>query len=210
VGIDRLDYTKGICEKFLAIERLLERHPELKSRFSFVQIAEPSRERLAAYQSLQCRVLATAAHINARFADGDWRPIIVIDRHQDCQTVYRLLRAADLCYVGSLHDGMNLVAKEFVSARDDLRGVLVLSQFAGAARELYPASIVNPYDVDRCAATVFAALTMPEEMQASRMRLMRSIVGRFNVYAWAADILQDAAVSNDPMRTAQIPLMAHP
>ena len=145
VGVDRLDYTKGIDEKFLAVERLLESPPGTRGALRIRPDcrAEP-RQCLPAYRELRSQLLETADRINARFGTSGYRPIILLEAHHEPAEVYRFLRAADLCYVGSLHDGMNLVAKEFVSARDDDRGVLILSQFAGAARELTGALIVNP------------------------------------------------------------------
>jgi trehalose-6-phosphate synthase len=192
VGIDRLDYTKGITEKFLAIERLLERHPEMRERFVFVQIAEPSRQCLPAYSEIRARVINTADRVNDRFGTDTYRPIVLLDAHHEAADVYRFLRAADVCYVGSLHDGMNLVAKEFACARDDGRGVLMLSEFAGAARELTTALIVNPYATDACAEALAQALTMSDREQAFRMRAMRSVVSRSNTYRWAGRMLADA------------------
>ena len=193
VGIDRLDYTKGINEKFLAVEQLLESHPEFRERFVFVQIAEPSRECLPPYQRVRSRLLDTAHRINGRFGRNGYRPIILLESHHEPADIYRLYRAADLCYVGSLHDGMNLVAKEFVSARDDDRGVLVLSEFTGAARELAGALIVNPCAIDDAAHALAEALTMGDKEQSERMRIMRSIVAEFNTYRWAGEMLADAA-----------------
>ena len=193
VGIDRLDYTKGLTEKFLAVEKLLESHPEFQKRFVFVQIAEPSRVCLPAYRELRSRLRTVAARINERFGADDYRPIVLIETHHEPEEVYRFLRGADLCYVGSLHDGMNLVAKEFVSARDDERGVLILSEFAGAARELTDALIVNPYSVDDAAHALADALTMPDNEQSRRMRHMRAVVAQFNTFRWAAEMLKDAA-----------------
>lgn len=194
VGVDRLDYTKGINEKFLAVERLLESHPELLERFVFVQIAEPSRDRLPAYRELRSRLMETVDRINRRFGlDSGYRPIILLEAHHEPAEVYRFLRAADLCYVGSLHDGMNLVAKEFVSARDDDRGVLILSKFAGAARQLTGAVIVNPYETDDSADALAEALSMEDEEQSNRMRAMRSVVAEFSTYRWAGEMLADAA-----------------
>lgn len=144
VGVDRLDYTKGVEERFLAVERLLEQHPEYQGRFTFVQLAAPSRILIERYRQLNESVEQMAARVNERFAQGSYRPIILHRAHHEPPTVFRYYRAADLCYVSSLHDGMNLVAKEFVAAREDERGVLVLSQFTGAARELTEALIVNP------------------------------------------------------------------
>jgi trehalose 6-phosphate synthase len=193
IGVDRLDYTKGINEKFLAVERLLELYPAFQGRFAFVQIAEPSRDCLPAYRELRARLLETTDRINLRFGSDRYRPIILLEAHHEPSDVYRFLRAADLCYVGSLHDGMNLVAKEFVSARDDDRGVLILSQFAGAARELTGALIVNPYAIDDSAHALAEALSMTEEEQANRMRAMRSVVAEFSAYRWAGEMLADAA-----------------
>jgi trehalose 6-phosphate synthase len=192
VGVDRLDYTKGIDEKFLAVERFLELHPELVGRFVFAQIAEPSRDCLPSYRERRARLVATAERVNSRFG-GVNRPIVLIEAHCDQDEVFRWLRAADVCYVGSLHDGMNLVAKEFVASRNDERGVLVLSRFAGAASQLSDALIVNPYAVDDCAQALATALAMPAEEQRRRMRAMRAIVAEFDASRWAADMLQDAA-----------------
>jgi trehalose 6-phosphate synthase len=193
VGVDRLDYTKGIEEKFLAVERLLESRPELVGRFAFVQLAEPSRDCLPAYRDLRVKVLRTAEGINLRFGAGAYRPIIVLEDHHEPEEVYRFLRAADLCYVGSLHDGMNLVAKEFVSAREDERGVLILSRFTGAARQLADALLVNPYAIDDSAQVLSDALNMCDDEQSRRMRRMRSAVAEFSTYWWAGQMLQDAA-----------------
>jgi trehalose 6-phosphate synthase len=192
VGVDRMDYTKGINEKFLAVERLLESHSELRGRFVFVQVAEPSRECLDAYRALRARVRETADRINQRFGAEGYQPIVLRETRHEPAEVYRLLRAADVCYVSSLHDGMNLVAKEFVAARDDNGGVLMLSAFAGAARELTAASIVNPYAVDDVADAMADALRMPADEKASRMRSMRSIVAQSNTYKWIRDMLGDA------------------
>jgi len=193
VGVDRLDYTKGIGEKCLAVEKLLELHPELVGRFVFVQIAEPSRNTLPAYRALGARLGEIAARINGRFGSGHYQPVVLLETHHEPADVYRYLRAADVCYVGSLHDGMNLVAKEFVAARDDERGVLVLSRFAGAARELTGALIVNPYAIEQSARVLAQALGMTDDEQAMRMRAMRSIVAECNAYKWVGEMLTDAA-----------------
>jgi trehalose 6-phosphate synthase len=139
------------------------------------------------------RVEALAARINGRFAEGAWRPIALLRSHHEPPAVFRYLRAADVCYVSSLHDGMNLVAKEFVAARDDERGVLVLSRFTGAARELGEALLVNPYDLEEASAALATALRMPAAEQAERLRAMRAHVAEFNVYRWAGRMLADAA-----------------
>ena len=193
VGVDRLDYTKGIEERIAAVERALERFPHLRGRFTFVQLAAPSRTLIESYRALDERVEARAARVNQRFGTADWRPVVVLRGHHEPAAVFRWLRAADVCYVSSLHDGMNLVAKEFVAAREDERGVLVLSRFTGAARELTEALLVNPYDVEEASGALAAALEMPVIEQRERMRAMRRILAEFNVYRWAGRMLVDAA-----------------
>ena len=193
VGVDRLDYTKGILERFKAVERLLEAEPSWIGHFTFLQIAAPSRSSIEQYQDFELRVRALESRINSRFGKGDWQPILLKIEHYEPDAVYEHYRAAEFCYVSSLHDGMNLVAKEFVASRDDERGVLILSQFAGASRELPEALIVNPYDIDQCAAAMHLALTMPPPEQRARMRLMRGLIQEFNVYRWAGKMLLDAA-----------------
>lgn len=199
VGVDRLDYTKGILERFLAVERLLELQPEWIGKFSFIQIAAPSRSSIPQYQEFEVQVRSTASRINTRFSAGGYPAIILKVAHHEPNEVYEHYRSADLCFVSSLHDGMNLVAKEFVACRDDEQGVLVLSQFTGAAREMSEALIVNPYDTDQCAAALHVALSMPAKEQRERMRIMRSLVAEFNVFRWAGRMLLDAA----GMRTRQ-------
>jgi len=193
VGVDRLDYTKGILERFMAIERLLELEPRWVGQFAFIQVAAPSRSSIDEYQNLDARVRAMAARINERFGRPGYEPIILKIEHHDAVQVYELYRAAELCYVSSLHDGMNLVAKEFVAARDDEQGVLILSQFTGAARELSESLIVNPYDIEQSAAAMHLALTMSPDEQRARMRSMRTLVQEFNVFRWAGRMLLDAA-----------------
>jgi trehalose 6-phosphate synthase len=202
VGIDRLDYTKGIMERFRAIERLLELHPEWIGRFSFVQVAAPTRSGIEEYQHHEAQVRAMVARINDRFERGGPPPIVLKVEHHEPREVYEYFRAADLCFVSSLHDGMNLVAKEFVAARDDDRGVLILSQFTGASRELPESLIVNPYDADQCAAALNMALIMPADEQRDRMRLMRDLVAEFNVFRWAGRMLLDAAAMRRRSRLA--------
>ena len=193
VGVDRLDYTKGILERFMAIERLLELEPRWVGQFAFIQVAAPSRSSIDEYQNLDAKVRAMAARINERFARPGYEPIVLRIEHHDAVQVYELYRAAELCYVSSLHDGMNLVAKEFVAARDDEQGVLILSQFTGAARELSESLIVNPYDIEQSAAAMHLALTMSPDEQRARMRSMRTLVQEFNVFRWAGRMLLDAA-----------------
>jgi trehalose 6-phosphate synthase len=193
IGVDRLDYTKGIVERLLAVERLLEMQPGWIGKFSFLQIAAPSRSAIGEYREFEARVRELAGKINSRFAHGGAPPILLKVEHHEPPDVYEHYRAADVCCVTSLHDGMNLVAKEFLASRDDDRGVLVLSQFTGASRELPEALIVNPYDIDQCAAALHMALTMPVTEQRDRMRIMRGLIREFNVYRWAGRMLLDAA-----------------
>jgi trehalose 6-phosphate synthase len=193
IGVDRMDYTKGILERFNAVERMLELHRELAGRFTFIQIAAPSRSALEEYQAFEGRVHALAERINSRFTTNGHPAIILKAVHHEPDQVNRYYRASQVCMVTSLHDGMNLVAKEFVAARDDERGVLVLSQFTGAANELYEALIVNPYHVEQTAEALYQGLNMPEYEQQERMRSMRAQVRDFNVYRWAGRMLLDAA-----------------
>jgi trehalose 6-phosphate synthase len=193
VGVDRLDYTKGVEERLLAVERLLQRYPMFRNRFVFVQLAAPSRTAIPRYQQLNDGIEALAARINAAYGTATYRPIVMLRAHHEPPTVFRYYRAADLCYVSSLHDGMNLVAKEFAAAREDEQGVLVLSQFTGAASELTEALIVNPYDLEEASGALAAALRMSAEEQRDRMRSMRNFLSEFNVYRWAGRMLVEAA-----------------
>jgi trehalose 6-phosphate synthase len=203
VGVERLDYTKGILERFLAVERLLELQPEWVGGFSFIQIAAPSRSKIDQYQQLTQQVIALAERINKRFGREGYCPIVLKIEHHDPQEVATYYRGADFCIVSSLHDGMNLVAKEFVAARDDEQGVLILSRFTGAAIELPEALIINPYNIDQFAAALHLALTMPPTEQRARMRSMRGIVQEFNVYRWAGRMLMDAARMRQRARIAR-------
>jgi trehalose 6-phosphate synthase len=193
IGVDRQDYTKGILERFRAVEKMLELHPELLERFTFIQIAAPTRAALDDYQSFEAQVRSLATRINQRFSKGTWQPICLKAQHHEPEVVNHYYRAADVCMVTSLHDGMNLVAKEFVASRDDEQGVLVLSQFTGAAHELHEALIVNPYHIEQTAEALYQALTMPDFEQRERMISMRALVRDFNVYRWAGRMLLDAA-----------------
>ena len=191
VGVDRLDYTKGIIERFRGIERFLEQYPTYQRRFSFVQIGAPSRTDIPRYKQFLDEVTAEAERINARLQSGRWKPIVLLKWHHSHEEIERYFRAASVCLVTSLHDGMNLVAKEFVAARDDNRGALILSTFTGAARELSDAVLVNPYDVDQLANAIHEALEFDEEQQSERMSRMRKIVYECNIYRWAANLISD-------------------
>lgn len=192
VGVDRLDYTKGIEEKIHAFETLLHHFPVHQGNVTFVQVGEPTRSRLRAYQDVRERVTAAAKRVNDRFATREWQPVHLLEQHLELPDVYRLLRAGDVCFVGSLHDGMNLIAKEFVSSRDDDDGVLVLSAFAGAALELQDALLINPYTVQHTAACLDAALTMEAAERRMRMRRMRLCVSAWTSNDWSTRILSDA------------------
>jgi trehalose 6-phosphate synthase/phosphatase len=192
LGVERWDFTKGVIERCLALELLLDQNPRLRGQVTLLQIAAPSRSKLPAYQALQRATLAEVERINGRFATAEWKPIVLIGKHQPPEQVFELYRAADFCIVNSLHDGMNLVAKEFVAARDDEDGVLILSTFAGAARELVEAILVNPFDVAETAAAIRRALEMPREQRLLRMQLMRRTIKENNVYRWAGRMLTDA------------------
>jgi len=189
VGIDRVDYTKGILERFLAIEHLLETYPVYQRQFVFAQIGAPSRTHIQRYKDLLEEVQREAERINRKFQTANWRPIVFLNRQHSHAEVQRYYRAADLCLVTSLHDGMNLVAKEFLDARQDDDGVLVLSCFTGAARELRDALIVNPYDIDQTAAAIRTALEMDPQERKERMQRMRKQVREQNIYRWAGDLI---------------------
>ena len=204
VGIERFDYTKGILDRLRAVDAFLTAYPQWKRRFVFVQIAAPTRSKLAIYSTLQAEAVELADEINTRHGDGSYRPILLLVRHHGPKEIFELFRAADLCIVSSLHDGMNLVAKEFVAARDDHHGVLLLSTFAGASRELTEALIVNPYDARAMVTAIEQALLMSEAEQRERMRLMREIVRLRNVYRWAGQMLLDAADLRKRKRIIQI------
>lgn len=191
VGVDRVDYTKGILERFRAIERFLEQYPSFQRRFSLIQIGAPSRTDIERYKNFLDEVAAEAERINAKFHAGRWKPIVFLKRHHSHEEITRYYRAASVCLVTSLHDGMNLVAKEFVASRPDDRGVLILSTFAGAALELSDALLVNPYDIMQLSEAIHSALEMPEAEQAKRMQWMRRAVREHNIYRWAANLLSD-------------------
>ncbi len=191
LGVDRLDYTKGIVERMLAIEQLLEEHPWHRERLTMVQIAAPSRSRIPSYVELRRKVEETAERINLRYQTARWKPIVLVVRQCSHEEVDRWYRVADLCLVTSLHDGMNLVAKEYLAAREDEDGVLVLSKFTGAAVELRDALLVNPYDIAGVAEAIHEGLEMSRAERRTRMQRMRRHLMDHNVYRWAASILGD-------------------
>jgi trehalose 6-phosphate synthase len=191
IGVDRVDYTKGIHERFRAIERFLEKYPKYQGRFTFVQIGAPSRTHIKRYHDLLAEVEAEAERINWRFQSGKWKPILFLKRQHSHEEIEVYYRAADLCLVTSLHDGMNLVAKEFLAARKDERGVLILSQFTGAARELRDALLINPYDIDQTAEAIRIALEMEPEEKQMRVHRMRKVIRENNIYRWAANLVTE-------------------
>ncbi len=190
IGVDRMDYTKGVLERFRAIERFLDMRPGHRGTLTFVQIAAPSRTHIKRYHDFLAEVEAEAERINWRFKAGEWKPIVFLKRHHSHREILPFYRHADFCMVTSLHDGMNLVAKEFVASRDDNDGVLILSRFTGASRELRDALIVNPYDVEEMAEAIHAALRMDRDERASRMTKMRETVREHNVYRWAGTMIE--------------------
>ena len=188
-GVDRADYTKGIVERFQAVESFLDRYPEQQGKFSFIELAAPSRTHIKRYADFQAEIESEAARINARFARGRWRPIVLLLRQHNKDEVQRIYRVAHLLIVTSLHDGMNLVAKEYVAAQKEEQGVLILSRFTGAARELRDALIVNPYDVNATGEAIAQALRMDSGEMMDRMRRMRATVKEHNIYWWASNLI---------------------
>ncbi|RYY98426.1 MAG: trehalose-6-phosphate synthase [Chitinophagaceae bacterium] len=196
IGVDRIDYTKGLTEKFHAVERFFAQHPEYIGRFTFVQIGAPSRSLLKSYSDTISAVDAEAERINWKLKTKGWQPILLLKKHHSHEEILPFYQQAKFCMVTSLHDGMNLVAKEFIATRQHNDGVLILSQFAGAAHDLHGALVINPYDTEGSAAAIYEALEMPAARQEQLMTGLRRTVMRKNVYAWAADILKSMAAIN--------------
>jgi len=190
IGIDRIDYTKGISERLKALDLLLRQHPEYVGRLTFVQIAVPSRTEIPEYRMLGNKLVREVDELNRRWRHGNWMPLRLLHRFMDQTSLSALHQMADFCLVTSLHDGMNLVAKEFVASRNDGDGVLVLSEFTGAAQELKDAIVVNPYSLTEVAHAIHSALTMSSIERRRRMAKMRSAVARHNIYSWAANVIQ--------------------
>jgi trehalose 6-phosphate synthase len=196
VGVDRIDYTKGILERFLAIERFLEKYPEYQGKFLFVQIAAPSRTEIKSYADIIKAVEDETNRINGKFKARDSKPILLLKGHHSHEEILPFYKAANFCLVSSLHDGMNLVAKEFVASRNTFDGVLILSRFAGAAQELVDALIVNPYDIEETADAIKIALDMPKDEQQQRMKQMRQTLVNSNIYFWAINLIRTLASIN--------------
>ena len=193
IGVDRIDYTKGLIEKFLAIERFFEKNPSYIGKFTFVQIGAPSRSLLKTYSDTISAVEQEANRINFNLKIKGWQPILFLKGHHSHQEIQPYYEAANLCMVTSLHDGMNLVAKEYVASKKNNDGVLILSQFAGASQELHGALIINPYDIEESSDAILSALEMPEELQNQKMKLMRRLIMKHNVFGWGASILRTMA-----------------
>lgn len=191
IGVDRIDYTKGINERILAIDRFLEKCPQYKGKFVFVQLASPSRTRIKRYQELMDEIEELVIEKNAKYAQGNWLPIIYLKKQFSQEEILPYYQIADLCIVSSLHDGMNLVAKEYVSSRKDLKGSLILSRFTGSSRELTDAVLINPYSIEEFADAIKFALEMPDEEKKKRMENMQKIISENNVYRWAGNIINE-------------------
>jgi len=206
VGVDRLDYTKGIVERFKAVKRFLEKYPEYIGNFTFVELGAPSRTYIQKYHDFIAEVEKTAEEINWHFQSKDWKPILLLKAHHSHEDILPFYKSADICMVTSLHDGMNLVAKEFVASRDDEDGVLILSQFTGASRELRDALIINPYDIEGMADSIRTALEMHPEERAQRMRMMRAVVRERNIYLWAANLISTLSRVHSERNNAELTL----
>ncbi len=191
VGVERLDYTKGLPERFRALGRFFERFPEYRERLVFLQLAAPSRSTIPRYQALEAEVDAAVQEVNGAYQTKRWKPIIYLKRHHEHRDIWPFYRHADFCMVTSLHDGMNLVAKEFISVRDDEDGALILSQFTGASSELRDAILVNPYDMDGMAEAIRNAVAMAPDERKARMARMRQAVREHNIYRWAGLLLSE-------------------
>ena len=198
VGVDRLDYTKGLPERLRAVARFLDHHPQYRGKFTFVQLGAPSRTHIRRYRDHIAEIAALADEINWRFQTDGWRPVHFLESHHDARTVHAFLHMAPMCIVSSLHDGMNLVAKEYVASRSDGDGVLVLSEFAGAACDMGDALIVNPYDTEQFAEAIRRGVEMEEAERRSRMGRLARQVEENNIYRWAANFLGGLAGAREP------------
>lgn len=198
IGVERIDYTKGLIEKMLAIEYFLEKNPSYMGKFTFVQIGAPSRMLLSSYAGIFSRLVNEVERINNRFKTKNWKPVLLLPRHHSQQEIEPFYEAAHFCLITSLHDGMNLVAKEFVARRHKNNGVLILSRFAGASQELTGALVINPYNIEETAKAIKNALEMPLQEQYQRMKRMRQMILANNIYAWAARLITNIASLSFP------------
>ena len=190
-GLDRIDYTKGIIERIKAVDRFLDKYPSYKGRFAFIQVGDLSRIHLQAYKDLNDQINAVVEHVNWKHATEDWAPVIMVRRHLIFDEIMAFYKLANVCVVSSLHDGMNIVAKEYISSRVDGDGVLLLSQFTGASRELADAISFNPFDIESFVENIKYALEMPGDERKRRMLALREIVAEKNIYKWAGDIVSE-------------------
>ena len=191
VGVERIDYTKGIIERVMAIDRFLEKYPEYRKKFVFIQLAAPSRTHIKRYHELMGEIDELIEKKNWKYSEGNWKPIIYLKRHFSPEEIRPYYALADFCVVSSLHDGMNLVAKEYVASKSDVSGALILSKFTGAARELTDAVLINPYSIEEFADAIKFTIDMPEDEKRKRMENMRKIVSENNVYKWAGSIITE-------------------
>ena len=194
VGVDRIDYTKGIVERMTAIDRFLEKYPEYLNNFVFIQLGSPSRTHIKRYHELIGEIDELVEKINWKYRNGNWTPIIYLKKHFSHEEIEPFYALADMCIVSSLHDGMNLVAKEYVKAKKDLSGCLLLSQFTGAARELTDAILINPYSIEEFAESIKKAIDLSDEEKMRKMKSMREIIKENNVYRWAANIINELTI----------------
>jgi len=190
LGVDRLDYTKGLLERFKALEFFFSKYPTYKGNFTFLQIASPSRENVPKYRQFSEDLIKETERINNKFKTKTWQPIVLLKKHYSHEELAPLFRIADVCMVTSLHDGMNLVAKEYIAARSDEKGVLILSKFAGAVRDLKGALVVNPYSAEETSEAINTALNMPSSEQQKRIKKMRESIKNYNIYRWSAEFIK--------------------
>jgi trehalose 6-phosphate synthase len=215
VGVERIDYTKGLRERLIAFDRFLTKYPEHREKFTFVLLGAPSRTHLRRYRDLVADLESMADEINWKHQTECWKPLRFLAAHHDASTVHAFLQMSSICVVSPLHDGMNLVAKEYIAAKTEGDGVLVLSEFAGAARELGEALLINPYDTEQFADTIHEAMSMGPDERRTRMKNMQTVVEEYNVYRWAASFLTCLTSTHSrPLRknghTAQAgPLVVH-
>jgi len=202
LGVDRIDYTKGLNERMVAVDRFLEKYPNYKGKFTFVQIGAPSRTHIKRYHDLMNELDELAEKINWKHMNDEWKPIVYIKRHLSPEQIKPFYRIADICMVSSLHDGMNLVAKEYIAAKNDLSGSLILSKFTGAARELTDAIQINPYSIEEFADSIRMAVDMPQPEKERRMENMRKIIADNNIYKWAGDIISELTMIKKPKKNS--------
>jgi trehalose 6-phosphate synthase len=191
IGVDRIDYTKGIVERLMAVDRFLELYPEYRNRFVFIQLGAPSRTHIKRYHELISEIDELVDKINWKYQEESWKPIVYLKKHFSHAEIEPFYALSDLGVVSSLHDGMNLVAKEYVFAKKDFSGVLLLSQFTGASKELTDAILINPYSIKEFAENIKLAIELPDMEKKKRMQNMHSIIAENNVYRWAANIITE-------------------